>query len=569
MKKTFLFVVVSAIAMAQVKSYKPVTEQMLENPSPNDWLMFSRTFDAQRYSPLNQINRQNVSRLALAWSRGLPAGATESIPLIHDGVMYLIAPGGGLQALDATNGDLLWEYKHKMPQGQSGANARSKAIAIWDDIIVYTAPDSTIVGVDARTGELRWSAPDPRGHTSGAIVVNGTAITGGACSGGLRVNCYIAGNDAKTGKELWKFYTAQGLNDVNPDSWGGAPEEKRTTSTWGLPGTYDPVRKIVYWGIANPTPNTRMERHAGNPDAISRIAPSDLYSNSTVALDPNTGKLAWYYQHLPGDDWDQDYTHERTLFRTSYDPKFAKWSNPDVPKGSQHDVAVMVGEGGGVFALDRNDGKFLWATPFPYDTPSFLIKNIDGRTGKTEINWDLVFKDKNETSHTICFYNTRSYWPTAYSPQTNSLYVSYNDNCLKMGLNNGKSGSRVAVPSPKATPDKMAGVAKIDMSTGEIKQLYMGPSETNGSVVTTAGGLVFWGDLNRRFFALDAESGKVLWQTILGGSISVSTISYGVNGKQYVAVMTGDGLLTGSLMNLTPELKAVKGMNAVYVFALP
>jgi alcohol dehydrogenase (cytochrome c) len=140
-----------------------------------------------------------------------------------------------------------------------------------------------------------------------------------------------------------------------------------------------------------------------------------------------------------------------------------------------------------------------------------------------------------------------------------------------MGLNNGKSGSRVAVPSPRAekSPDKTAGLAKIDMSTGEIKQLYMGRSQTNGSVVTTAGGLVFWGDLNRRFFAFDAESGKALWQTILGGSISVSTISYGVNGKQYVAVMTGDGLLTGSLTNLTPDLKPAKGMNAVYVFALP
>ena len=571
MKRLLLAAVASVVAAAQVKSYKPVTQQMLENPSPEDWLMFSRTYDAQRYSPLNQINRQNVSRLALAWSRGLPAGATESIPLVHDGVMYVIAPGGAIDALDATNGDLLWEYKHKMPQGQSAANARSKAIAIWDDIIVFTAPDSTIVGVDARTGEPRWSTPDPRGHTSGPIVVDGKAITGGACTGGLRANCYIAAHDAKTGKELWKFYTAQGTNDVNPDTWGGAPEEKRTTSTWGLPGTYDPVRKTVYWGIANPTPNTRMERHGGNADAIPRVAPSDLYSNSTVALDPSTGKLAWYYQHLPGDDWDQDYTHERTLFRTTYnpDPKFAKWFNPDVPKGSQHDVAVMVGEGGGVFALDRNDGKFLWATPFPYDTPEFLIKNIDGRTGKTEINWDLVFKDPSEKEHVICFYNTRSYWPTAYSPQTNSLYVSYNDNCLKMGLNNGKSGSRVPVPSPKSTPDKTAGLAKIDMSTGEIKQLYMGRSQTNGSAVTTAGGLVFWGDLNRRFFAFDAESGKTLWQTVLGGSISVSTISYGVNGKQYIAVMTGDGLLTGSLTNLTPDLKPAKGMNSVYVFALP
>jgi PQQ-dependent dehydrogenase (methanol/ethanol family) len=551
-----------APGVAQVKNFTPVTQQMLQNPSPDDWLMFSRTYDAQRYSPLNQINKQNVSQLGLAWTRGLANGTMESIPLVHNGVMYVVVPGGAIQALDATNGDLIWEYKHKTQSN----GARTKAIAIYQDVILYMAPDTAVVGLDARTGAVRWTVEDPRGHSSGGIVVEGKFVTGGTCTGGLRANCYIAAYEALTGKEVWKFYTAQGTNDVNPDTWGGAPEEKRTTSTWGLPGTYDPVRRTIYWGIANPTPNTRLDRHAGNIDAIPRTAPADLYSNSTVALDPDTGKLKWYYQHLPGDDWDQDYTHERTLFRTaiSPDPKFAKWFNPDIPKGEMHDVAVMVGEGGGVFAMDRENGKFLWATPFPYEAPNFLISNIDGRTGKTTINWDLVFKDKGEKNHVICFYNTRSYWPTAYSPKTNSLYVPYNDNCLNMGVTQG----RTPVPGPKADANKMAGVAKINMSTGEIQPFYLGHSETNGSVVVTAGDLVFWGDLNRRFMALDSETGKVLWDTILGGSISVSTITYAVNGKQYVAVQTGDGQLTSSLLALTPDLKPPRGYNAIYVFAL-
>jgi alcohol dehydrogenase (cytochrome c) len=560
----------AATATAQVKNYKPVTDQMLESPNPSDWLMYSRTYDAQRYSPLKEITTQNAGQLALAWARGLPSGTMEGIPLVHDGVMYVIAPAGVIQALDATNGDLIWEYKHKAegPNQNVLNGARSKAIAIYQDLILYTAPDSTMVGIDAATGKLRWSVPDARGHTSGPIVVQGKVVTGGTCTGGLRANCYIAANDALTGKEIWKFYTAQGTNDVNPDSWGGAPEEKRTTSTWGLPGTYDPVKHLIYWGIANPTPNTRLDRHDGKIDAIPRTAPADLYSNSTVALDPNTGKLAWYYQHLPGDDWDQDYTHERTLFHTSLriDPKFVKWYNPDLKPGEQRDVAVMVGEGGGVFALDRGNGQFLWATPFPYETPNFLISNIDGKTGKTTINWDLVFKDKGEKNHTICFYNTRSYWPTAYSPETNSLYVSYNDNCLDMGVSRG----RTPVPGPRANAGKNAGVAKIDMSTGEISEFYKGPAQTNGAVVTTAGGLVFWGDLNRRFFAFDAKSGKTLWQTAIGGSVSVSTITYAVNGKQYVAVLSGDGQLTASLLPLSPGIVAPpKGQNGVYVFALP
>jgi alcohol dehydrogenase (cytochrome c) len=561
--------IVTPAARAQVQNYKPVTQEMLTNPSPNDWLMFSRTYDAQRYSPLNQITRQNVSQLGLAWTRGLANGTMESIPLVHVGVLYVIAPPASVLALDATNGDVLWEYKHRADNVQ-GPSSRSKAISIYGDVILYMAPDNFIVGIDARTGVARWKVADIRGHSSGSIAMDGKFISGGACSGGLQSSCYIAAHDVETGKELWKFFTAQGANDVNPDSWGGAPVEKRTTSTWGLPGTYDPVRKVIYWGIANPTPNTRLDRHAGNIDAIPRIAPADLYSNSTVALDPETGKLKWYFQHLPGDDWDQDYTHERTLIRTavSPDPKFVKWANPDIPKGQPHDMAVMVGEGGGVFAMDRNNGQFLWATPFPYDTPNFLIKNIDVKTGKTEINWDLVFKDKGEKNHTICFYNTRSYWPTAYSPKTNSLYVPYNDNCLDMGVSRG----RTPVSGPKSGmtngPNKMAGVAKINMSTGEIQPFYLGHALTNGSVVATAGDVVFWGDLNRRFMALDSESGKVLWDTILGGSVSVSTITYAVNGKQYVAVMTGDGALTGSLTAMTPDLKIIKGYNAIYVFAL-
>jgi alcohol dehydrogenase (cytochrome c) len=571
-------VALAPFAWGQVQDYKPVTTEMLEHPSPDDWLMYSRTYDAQRYSPLKQIDKQNVGQLRMVWTRGLAAGAMEGIPLVHDGVMYVIAPAGEVDALDATTGDLIWAYHHKMDlppapaggrgRGNPAASARSKAIAIYQDVIIYCAPDDTIVGIDAKTGAEKWSVKDPRGHTSGPIIVDGLAISGGTCTGGLRANCYILAQDALTGKEVWKFYTAQGKDDPLGDTWGGAPEEHRTTSTWGLPGTYDPAHHLLYWGVANPTPNTRMQRHNGNPDAIPRTAPADLFSNSTVALNPATGKLVWYYQHLPGDDWDEDYTHERTLFRTKVepDPKYVKWINPDIPKGEEHEVAAMVGEGGGVFALDSVTGKFLWATPFPYDTPNFLISNIDGKTGKTTINWSLVFKDRGEPEHTICFFNTRSYWPTAYDPDTNSLYVPYNDNCLKMGLG---PGQRHAVLGPHAEPNKMAGIGRIDMSTGQITQFYMGRAATNGSVVATAGGLIFWGDLNRRFFAFDAESGKILWKSILGGSIAVSTITYAVKGKQYVAVLTGDGLLTPSLVALTPDLHPPRGANAVYVFALP
>jgi alcohol dehydrogenase (cytochrome c) len=483
--------------------------------------------------------------------------------------MYVVEPGAIVQALDATNGDLLWEYKRKIPSAQA-SGGRTKALAIYEDIVLYTAPDGFVVGLDARTGEQRWqTSSGPGANTSGPIVVEGNVISGRGC-GKTRDTCFIAAMDALTGKDVWKFYNVPAPGEPGSETWGTPFKDTNLASTWGLPGTYDPVRKQLYWGIANAMPNTRIERH-GSPDGTSRIAPADLYSNSTVSLDPATGKLNWYYQHLPGDDWDQDYTHERTLVRAKFnpDPKYVKWINPDVKRGEERDMAVMVGEGGGVFALDRGNGQFLWATPFPYDDPAFLIKNIDTRTGKTEINYDLVNKKLGER-HTICFYNTRSFWPTAYSPNTNSLYVPYIDNCLDM-TSPSEAGpqKRIPVPQPGSDPNKLTGIGKINLSTGEITRFDEGRSPSDGSVLTTAGDLVFHGDMNRRFRAFDAYTGKQLWESIVGGHVSVSTMSYAVNGRQYIAIMTGDGLLDNTLLAEAPDLKPPKGSNSIVVFSLP
>jgi alcohol dehydrogenase (cytochrome c) len=555
-----------------IKNYVPVTEQMLLNPAPGDWLMYSRTYDAQRFSPLKEINRSNVNQLRMAWTRGLGPGTIETIPIVHNGIIYVIEPGGIVQALDGTNGDLIWEYKRKLANPAGGAaTAKTKALAIYQDVVLYTATDGYVVGLDARTGEQRWQTETgPASNISGGIVVDGKMISGRAC-GRTRDTCFIAAHDALTGKEVWRFYTTPAPGEPGSETWGKGWIPENRASTWGLPGTYDPVRKQLYWGIANAMPNTRMERHGGDPDGTSRTAPSDLYSNSTVSLDPATGKLNWYYQHLPGDDWDQDYTHERTLVREKFnpDPKYVKWFNPDVKRGEERDMAVMVGEGGGIFALDRGNGQFLWATPFPFEDKNFLISNIDGKTGKTTINWDLVMKKPGD-QHVICFYNTRSFWPTAYSPNTNSLYVPYIDNCLDMTAPiDGKPNKRNPVPQPGSDPNKLTGLAKINLSTGEILRFNEGRSPSNGAMLTTAGDLVFHGDMNRRFKAFDAFSGKQLWEGIVGGHVAVSTISYAANGKQYVAIMTGDGGLDQTLLAETPELKTPRGSNSIVVFALP
>jgi alcohol dehydrogenase (cytochrome c) len=580
-------------ARAQVQNYRPVTAAELASPSPNDWLSFSRTYDDQRFSPLNQITRQNVSQLRMAWSRGTPAGTVESTPLVRGGTMYILTATGGVQALNATNGDLLWEYIRPQPApavpaagaagggrggapaaggrgpagGGRGYNSRSKTFSIFDDLIFYTAPDSNVVGLDARTGELRWqSRVDNRGNTSGTIMAGDKVISGGSGCG-TRASCYISAHDAHTGKELWKFYTTPAAGEPGGDSWADVPDERRVASTWGSPGAYDPVRDIVYYGIANPTPNSRIARHNGNPFAIPTSSPSALYSNSTVALDAKTGKLLWYFQHLPGDDWDEDWTNERTLIHTKLNPnpQFVKWINPRIKPGEERDTIFAAGESGGIFLLDRLTGEFLWANPFPYDAPNFWLKNVDVNTGKTFLNEDLIFKTKGEEK-IICFFNTRSYWPAAYSPLTNSMYVPFIDVCL----DNIEGGQRKGVARAGANPQELTGLAKINMETGEILRFGKQRAPANGAVLATAGNLIFWGDLDRRLHAFDAETGRQLWEGIVGGSIAVSTITYSVNGKQYIAILTGDGALGPGLVTLhAPEIKRVAGHNAVYVFALP
>jgi glucose dehydrogenase len=626
--------------------------------------MFSRTYDAQRFSPLNQIKKSNVAQMKLAWSKDMATGVQESIPLVHDGVMYVMntGPAGGaagpyVWALDATNGELIWEYK----RGTGGAS-NTKAFAMFEDMIYYPAGD-TIVALDAKTGAVRWEtrAVNQGGRLSAGLIMAGDKIISGrTCGTPQQQGCYIAAHDARTGKELWKFFTAAGEeNEIANKSWGGAPVATRSASTWGLTGSYDPVKKIIYWGVANPTPNTRTARHQGNSNAIGMSAPADLYSNSTVALDPESGKLLWYYQHLPGDDWDQDYTNERILVRSTFnpDPKAVKWINPAVRKGSQHDISVSVGEGGGLFALDRTDGTFLWAMPFPYDTPRFLISRIEPN-GQTWINEDLIVDQPGE-HHVICAYNTKSYWPMAYHPGKNSLYIPYVDNCLDMSSANpngpagppayevapstcqgpplpaateaapaappagrgggapggggaaaagggrggagaagapqggagvaaggrggaggggGRGGAgggggaterRVAIRREGADPQKFAGIAKVNVATGELTRFFEGCAPGNGATLVTAGDVVFWGDLARNFRAMDADTGKILWQTALPGSIQNSTITYAVNGKQYVAVLTGRGAVTNTLITQANIQPPPPNTNGVFVFALP
>ena len=292
-------------------------------------------------------------------------------------------------------------------------------------------------------------------------------------------------------------------------------------SAWGAPGSYDPELGLIYWGIAVPMPYTRIMRR-GTWDVGDRT-PCELYSNSTVALGVETGEMEWYYQHLPCDDWDQDFVQERTLIDTvvAPDPEAVMWINPLLAgTAEERKIAVTMGEPGGLFVLDRVTGEFLWATPLPYEsTERFVIRDIDPATGQVFINMDLVAREVGQ-QFVICGHNVKGWWSWSYSPRTGLLYIPINRSCLNQTANDRSAtgtGPRFTQPEPGLEEDgHLTEVRAIDISTGREAWRYSQRAPNAGSTLATAGNVVFHGDLNRRYRAFDAETGDVLWETILG-----------------------------------------------------
>lgn len=569
----------------EVRPFVPVTDEMLRSPDPGDWLMLHRTYDFQAYSPLDQINRDNVGQLQLAWMRAMDEGPQEIRPLVHDGVMYIAHPNSDhLQALDATTGDLIWDYQRRPPEDLREyvrLGNRTRNVAIYGTNIFHLTADAHLIALDARTGELAWESQladyrDGITHSSGAIIIDGKVLSGRTCSpSSLTTRCFIAAHDSDTGTELWRMYTAAGADDPGGQTWGDLPTARRAhVSPWGVPGSYDPQLGLVFWGIAVPLPYTRIVRR-GTWD-VGDGTPCELYSNSTVALDVNTGDINWYYQHLPCDDWDMDFVQERTLIDTvvNPDPDEVMWINPKLTgTAEERKVVVTMGEPGGLFVNDRETGEFLWATPLPYtSTERFVIRDIDVETGQVFINMDLVAKELGQ-QFIVCGHNVKGWWSWSYSPLTKLLYIPIKRSCLNQTANaQSISGTspRFTIPEPGFEEDgDLTEVRAIEIATGREKWRYTQRAPNAGSTLATGGNVVFFGDLNRRFRAFDGETGEVLWETILGSQITGYPVTYTAEGRQYLTVPVGGGLGQSRLSNYAPELEAPSGTsNMLVTFAL-
>ncbi len=563
----------SALAQAPAanpaNALTPVTDAMLLNPPPGDWLMWRRTYNGWGYSPLDQINKDNVKNLQPAWTWSLNAGATETTPIVHDGVLYIWNYGDKVQALNGATGDLIWEYKRDLPEKivSEGANFPAKRnMAIYEGNLIIATTDAHIVALDAKTGKVSWdhaTADWTKGwrYTGGPFVVKGKVIQGmTGCGNAEPGGCFITGHDAKTGAELWRVWTIAHPGDPNYDTWNGVPLESRFGVSAWISGSYDPDQNIVFYGTGQPYPWIAEMR--GTLPIKPGLKHNALYSDSTLAINPDSGKLEWYRQHLEDDTWDLDYVYERILV--------------DLPvNGETRKAVVTTGKLGIIEAIDRTNGQWLWHKE---TVPQNVVASIDPKTGEKTINAQAIPHIGQTTVNCPADPGGRGWPATAYSPKTGILYMPLNEYCSNTTpspLDPGQAYTgggraifaRVTVPNSDGNVGRVDAVKLADHST---VWSYRQRAPETAAVLPTAGGLVFSGSWDRWLRAFDDTTGTVLWQTRLNNVINAFPISYSVNGKQYVAVAVGSGSShSKALATLTPEIRNPDGGSVLWVFALP
>jgi alcohol dehydrogenase (cytochrome c) len=552
----------------------PVTDAMLASPPADDWLMWRGTLDSWGYSPLKQITTGNAGLLQLVWTRPLPEGSQEGTPLVHDGVLYFPGPRDIIQAIDAATGEIIWEHRRPQPEdierfiNQPFIN---RNLAIHGNLIIDTSADGALYAIDARTGKDVWSTEVlsyQRGihQTSGPIVADGKVFSGRGCEPIATAgpdDCVITAHDAQTGKELWRRRTIPRTGEPGDETWGDVPQaDRKHVGTW-MPPSYDPELKLLFIGtsVTSPAPKFLL---AGNDRQY-------LYHNCTLAIDPETGKIVWYYQHLI-DNWDMDHPFERILVDTEVAPDKSEvaWASPDIQPGQTYKVLTGIpGKTGIVYTLDRRTGKFLWARPTVYQT---VVASIDGN-GRVHQTPETQFSRKGDKALVCPNANGGKNWPAgAYSPLTKSMYFPLQNTCMSVEVAIASRSERSAYgirssgePTPGMT--NIGSIHAISTVTGKTDWKVEQRAGTM-SLVTTGGGLLFGGDVAGRFRAYDQKTGKVLWEVNLGSQVSGFPVSFGVKGRQYIAVSTGQGVNTGGQLMLTPEIR-VGNSNALYVFALP
>jgi alcohol dehydrogenase (cytochrome c) len=552
----------------------PVSDEMLRNPAAADWLMWRGTYATLGYSPLDQINKNTVRNLGVAWTLTLPPSANEAAPLIHDGVLF-IEGGDTVEAIDALDGSILWQYVRPLPDAlHRGRDARMKALGIYKDKLYAPTADGHIVALDVKTGDLRWDravVTPEQGvqpglfdgayfHISGGpLLVHGKVIVGVSLGINTGGGDFIVCLDAQSGEERWRFNTIARPGQPGGDSWNGAPVSQRYgAGVWSI-GSYDPDLNLVYFGAGNTYDvGTLLASHSrksvSNNDA--------LYTDSTVALDADTGKLSWYFQHMNRDVWDLDWAFEQSLIT--------------LPINGTPTKLVVTGGKSAIFdAVNRVDGKYEFSKDLGLQN---LVASIDPTSGKKIIKPAL--EPQAGRTDVICPAATgaRSWPTTAVDPISGYLYVPLLDNDYMDYSWVKRDAEKIAAGGmdvqlaarPKPNNDGNFGrIEAIDLNSKHVVWSVRQRAPIASSLLASAGGLVFSGARDRRFRAYDAATGKTLWQVGLNASPSSSPATYGVDGVQYVVVVAGGGgSFDAGSRSLTPEIVDPAAGTTLWVFKI-
>ena len=504
--------------------------QLLSRPSATNWLSYNGDYTGRRYSALREVHAGNVAQLRAQWVFHASSSSNlEVTPVVVDGIMFVTAANDAF-ALDAQTGRTLWHYSRPVTEGliDDASQHHNRGVGIWRSRIYMETDNAHLLCLDARSGHLLWDVAYTDGNpnygaTSAPLVVQNKVIVG-TSGGDDGVRGFVAAYDAETGREAWRFWTIPAPGEFGSSSWPGESYKLGGGTTW-MPGTFDPELNTIFWGTSNPAPDFDGAPRPGD----------DLYTDCLLALDPDTGKLKWYFQFTPHDLFDYDATQTPVLVDATF-------------RGRPRKLIIEANRNGFLYLLDRTNGQFLSAMRFAEKLNWATGIDEKGRPIRTEI------KPSAEGTR-VCpgMVGATNWHAPSYNPETSLFYFMALESCSVLVLKPQPFKPRETYYSTGARHSegdynqKILLAYSVDGDKPAWRYVQTGRGHSAGGTMTTAGGLVFFGDDAESFEAVDAQTGKPLWHFHTGQNIAASPMSYAINSKQYVAIAAGSDIFSFAL----------------------
>ena len=533
---------------------------------PQNWLMNHRTYDAQRYSPLDKINKTNVKSLKLAYAVAIGGTAVneslQATPLAEDGYLFVVDQWGVVYKIDGRSGEMgriVW----RMDPKQEKVPLANRGVALWGNLVISVASyPARVIATDKENGKVVWETnlgdgqPDVQ-LTAAPLAVKDKIVIG-AAGGDRGVRDFIAALDGATGRVLWRKYTVPAPGEPGSETWKDNNNAWQTggAAMW-VTGSYDPATNQVLWGTGNPVPMYNPYYRPGD----------NLYTNSLISWDPDTGKMNWFHQYVPGDMWDYDEVGTHILI----DGQVA---------GQTQKLVTHAARNGFLYTFQRANGQTVLAKPYMEEIT--WTKGIDQKTGlpvdydptkDIQIYSGLQNQTLTDRTKRICpsHEGGNNYWSASYSPRTKLLYIPSRPTCNEVTMTpdqlRSPTGSMLGGGIKLLTRTESE-IVVADPFTGEVKNRVRAPYPNYSAALTTAGGLVFTGLGDGSVLAYDDESLEQLWKINVGSGFNAPPMTFEVGGKQYVAIMSGLSLISKGRLTLTPELREMRHQTMLFVFAL-